>query len=125
MGISPQLYGSQSTQPQVSKLAPEQVEISTHTWIELQSKKLTLVDVVQSLGEYINDGDIKIRSKAVNYLGQVIAALPSIFLSRQQIQVLCLFFCDRIEDGGAVGALHKLQTLKRFNKEMAIVTLRA
>lgn len=92
---------------------------------ELEKKELTLIDVVQSLGEYINDEDATIRSKAVNFLSQVIGALQPTFLSRQQIQVLCQFLCDRIDDGGAVGGLTKLQELGRFNKEMAIMTLRA
>ena len=86
---------------------------------------MTLIDVVQSLGEYINVEDATIRSKAVNFLSHVIGALQPTFLSRQQIQVLCQFLCDRIEDGGAVGGLTKLQELGRFNKEMAIMTLRA
>lgn len=91
----------------------------------LVSKTQSLIDVVQSLGEYINDEDASIRSKAVNYLSQVISALPNTTLSRQQVQVLCQFLCDRIEDGGAVGGLRKLQSLGRFNREMAIMTFRA
>lgn len=91
----------------------------------LVSKTKSLIDVVQSLGEYINDEDASIRSKAVNYLSQVISALPNTTLSRQQVQVLCQFLCDRIEDGGAVGGLRKLQSLGRFNMEMAIMTFRA
>ena len=86
---------------------------------------MTLIDVVQSLGEYINEEDATIRSKAVNYLSTVTAALPPTFLTRQQIQVLCQFLCDRIEDGGAVRGLSKLQGLSRFNKEMATMTFRA
>jgi len=86
---------------------------------------VSLIEIVQSLGEYINDEDATIRSKAVSFLSQVIGALQPTFLSRQHIQVLCTFLCDRIEDGGAVGGLTKLQELGRFNKEMAIMTLRA
>lgn len=92
---------------------------------ELETKQLTLIGVVQSLGEYINDEDATIRGKAVSYLTAVIAALPSKFLSRQQVQVLCQFYCDRIEDGGAIAGLSKLQELERFNNEMAGMTARA
>jgi len=91
----------------------------------LESKESTLIDVVQSLGEYINDEDATIRSRAIDYLSQVIGHLSTAFLSRQQIQVLCQFLCDRIEDGGAVGGLRKLAALERFNKEMASLTFRA
>ena len=81
--------------------------------------------MVQTLGEYINDEDATIRSKAVNYLSQVVGALSPSFLSRQQIQVLSQFLCERVEDGGAISGLYKLQALTRFNKEMAVTTLRA
>ena len=92
---------------------------------ELEAKQATLIDVVQSLREYINDEDGIIRGKAVSYLAAVINALPPKFLSRQQIQVLAGFYCDRIEDGGAIVGLDKLQNLDRFNKEMAKMTVRA
>ena len=92
---------------------------------ELESQQLTLIGIVQSLGEYILDEDAIIRSKAVTFLSQVIEALSPTFLSRQQIQVLCQFLCERIEDGGAVAGLTKLQELERFNKDMAILILRA
>ncbi|KAL8702531.1 MAG: hypothetical protein Q9201_004297 [Fulgogasparrea decipioides] len=90
-----------------------------------QVAKETAQNVVQSLGEYINDGDSSIRSKTVTYLSHVINQLADTTLSRQHIQVLCQFFCGRIEDGGAIAGLKKLQSLQRFNKEMAIMTLRA
>lgn len=86
---------------------------------DIENKKTTLIDVVQSLGEYINDEDPILRGKAVSYLTAVIKALPTRFLSRQQIQVLTTFFCDRIEDGGAVAGLETLQKLERFHRELA------
>ncbi|MCJ1246191.1 hypothetical protein MMC30_003396 [Trapelia coarctata] len=101
------------------------LQIAQGTASKLEKKEVTLINIVQSLGEYINDEDDTIRSKAVGFLSQVIGALQPTFLSRQQIQVLCQFLCDRIEDGGAVGGLTKLQELRRFNKEMTIMTLRA
>ena len=76
---------------------------------ELETKQFTLIEVVQSLGEYINDEDASIRSKAIGYLSAVLAALPDKFLSRQQLSVLCQFYCDRVEDGGAVEGLTKLR----------------
>lgn len=92
---------------------------------ELQSRERTLLDVVQSLGEYINDEDSRLRGRAVSYLTAVLSALPSKFLSRQQIDVLCHFFCDRIEDGGAIEGLVQLQSLERFTNEMAQMVVRA
>ncbi|KAL8993799.1 MAG: hypothetical protein Q9169_006070 [Polycauliona sp. 2 TL-2023] len=100
-------------------------KVAEETAQSLVAKTKSLIDIVQSLGEYINDEDASIRSKVVTYLAQVISALPNTTLSRQQVQVLCRFLCDRIEDGGAIGGLRKLQGLSRFNKEMAIMTFRA
>jgi len=92
---------------------------------EVENNKTTLIEVVQSLGEYINDEDPILRGKAVSYLTAVIKALPPKFLSRQHVQVLTTFFCDRIEDGGAVTGLETLQKLDRFNKDLAQATARA
>ena len=94
-------------------------------YLGLESKRLTLIETVQSLGEFINDGDATIRGKAIDYLSNVIGYLTPTFLSRQQIQVLCQFFCDRIEDEGALEGLRKLQALGRFNKDLAVMTFRA
>lgn len=90
----------------------------------LESKKVSLIDIVQDLGQCINDEDATIRSKTIQYLAQVIGELSPSFLSRQQLQVLCQFFCDRIEDEGAIGGLYRLQELPRFSKEMAVMTFR-
>lgn len=125
----------------MTELAPNELQEARHTVghtyeplarefkadkiAELENKEISLIEVVQSLGEYINDEDSSIRSRAVTYLSHVIGALPNTTLSRQQVQVLCQFLCDRIEDGGAVGGLRKLQSLGRFNKEMAVMTFRA
>lgn len=92
---------------------------------DVENKQTTLIDVVQSLGEYINDDDAIIRGKAVSYLAAVVKAFPPKFLSRQQILVLTTFFCDRIQDGGAVTGLDTLQKLDRFTKEFAQESARA
>lgn len=91
----------------------------------LLNKQKSLIDVVESLGEYINDEDNANRAKTLEYLSQVVGSLPPTFLTRQQIQVLCQFLCDRIEDGGSIGGLKKLHTMERYNGEMATMTFRA
>jgi len=93
--------------------------------IDVESKKTTLIELVQQLGEYINDEDPILRGKAVSFLTSVIKALSPTYLSRQQIQVLTTFFCDRIEDGGAIAGLDTLQRLDRFTKELATETAQA
>jgi DNA repair/transcription protein MET18/MMS19 len=101
------------------------VDCETDSSLELQTRQLTLIDVVKSLEEYINNEDPKIRSRAISYLNAVITALPANYLMRQQIQVLNQFLCVRIEDGGAIDGLSKLQSLDRFNNDMAQVVVRA
>lgn len=93
--------------------------------IDVESKKTTLIELVQQLGEYINDEDPILRGKAVSFLTSVIKSLSPKYLSRQQIQVLTTFFCDRIEDGGAIAGLDTLQRLDRFTKELATETAQA
>jgi DNA repair/transcription protein MET18/MMS19 len=92
---------------------------------ELETRQTTLIELVQSLGEYITDEDEKIRARAVSYLVAVISFLPPKYLSRQQIQVLCQFLCDRIEDGGALEGLVRLQSLERFTTDMAQMVVKA
>ncbi|KAJ5899956.1 hypothetical protein N7495_004700 [Penicillium taxi] len=89
---------------------------------DVESSKITLIEIVRQLADYINDEDPILRGKAVSFLTAVIKALSPRYLSRQQIQVLTTFFCDRIEDGGAVAGLENLQSLERFNKALAVET---
>ena len=92
---------------------------------ELETRQITLIELVQSLGEYINDEDVNIRARAISYLVAVLSYLPPKFLSRQQIQVLNQFLCDRIQDGGAIEGLSHLQALDRFTTDMAQSVVRA
>lgn len=92
---------------------------------DLESNRTNLINIVESLGEYINDEALAIRSKAVQFLSGVIGELPPPFLSRPQVNVLCQFYCDRIDGGGAVEGLKTLQGMTRFNQEMAAITFRA
>jgi DNA repair/transcription protein MET18/MMS19 len=103
----------------------EAIRIADKVAQEVESKRSTLIDVVQSLGEYISDEDPILRGKAVSYLAAVIKSLSPKFLSRQQVQVLTTFFCDRIHDGGAITGLTTLQKLDRFGRDMAQATSRA
>ena len=84
-----------------------------------------MIDIVQSLGEYINDEDDKIRARAISYLTAVISTLPPTYLTRQQIDVLCSFLSARIQDGNAVDGLSRLQGLDRFTKDMAQTVVKA
>ncbi|KAI5306669.1 Methylcrotonoyl-CoA carboxylase beta chain, mitochondrial [Ascosphaera pollenicola] len=103
----------------------EASSIASSTAQRILSKETGLIDVVQSLGDYINDEDAIIRGKAVSFLTAVITSLPDNYLSRQQIHVLTEFFCDRIQDGGAIAGLDRLQSLNRFTSDMTKLVARA
>ena len=92
---------------------------------DLTSGKTSLVEVVQSLGPFINDEEASIRSRAVQYLSEVVGDLSDSFLTRQQTQVICQFLCDRIEDGGALPGLSRLQRCDKYTAAMATMTFRA
>ena len=81
--------------------------------------------MVQSLGDYINDEDSRIRGRAVSYLSAILAELPPQFLSVQQVDILGQFFCDRFEDGGSIEGLLRLQSLNKFTGDMAQRVARA
>ncbi|KAI9781234.1 MAG: hypothetical protein M1835_004338 [Candelina submexicana] len=96
----------------------------------LETKDLKLLDLVQSLGEYLTEDDITIRANAIAFLAATLAALPPKFLSRQQTQVLCTFFCDRLADEGgglksAARGLLELQRSGRFDQVAAVQTATA
>lgn len=91
----------------------------------LVAKDTTLTDLVQTLGPYISDEDAIVRGKAVSFLTAVIKELPETFLSRQQVHVLTEFFCSRLQDGGSITGLDRLQSLPGFNDEMAASVARA
>ncbi|RMZ78055.1 hypothetical protein DV737_g4053, partial [Chaetothyriales sp. CBS 132003] len=103
----------------------EATQIAGRTAQRLERREATLIEVVQSLSEYINDEDAKIRGRAISYLTAIITALPPSYLTRQQIDVLCNFLCARIEDGHAVEGLSHLQGFDRFTTAMAQTVVKA
>ncbi|RMZ86901.1 hypothetical protein DV736_g5870, partial [Chaetothyriales sp. CBS 134916] len=103
----------------------EATQIAGRTAQRLERREATLIEIVQSLGEYINDEDAKIRGRAISYLTAIITALPPTYLTRQQIDVLCNFLCARVEDGHAVEGLSHLQGFDRFTTAMAQTVVKA
>lgn len=57
----------------------------------IESKDLKLLDLIQSLGEYLTDEDKTIRAKAIGYLSAVLGFLDPKTLSRQQGFDHCIF----------------------------------
>ena len=88
----------------------------------LQSSNLSLIDIVTGLGEYLTDPDATVRSRSTRLLSSVIAALDASFLSKQQVEVMTRFFCDRLDDDvcltESINALTSLAMSNSFTKEL-------
>ncbi|KAK5948129.1 hypothetical protein OHC33_010877 [Knufia fluminis] len=97
----------------------EATRVASQTAQKLQNGEYKLVDVIKATGEYLQNTDPKIRERATNYLSAIISALPPKALTRHDIPVLNVFLCSRIQDGGAIEGLSKLQSLDRYSKENA------
>ncbi|KAI9808999.1 MAG: hypothetical protein M1825_002288 [Sarcosagium campestre] len=99
-------------------------EVAQGTAHRIQTQELKLLDVVQSLGEYLTDDDATIRARSVAYFAAVLGALDPKYLSKQQISVTVQFFCDRIQDATglreAAEGLAAVQSSFRFSSEHAI-----
>ncbi|KAH0545058.1 hypothetical protein FGG08_000829 [Glutinoglossum americanum] len=90
----------------------------------IENKDLKLVELVQSLREFLTDDDATVRAKAIAYITAVLTALSPTTLTRQQIVVIRQFLCDRVEDESglkeATQGLVALQRMSRFSGEDAV-----
>ncbi|KAI9869021.1 MAG: hypothetical protein M1813_002844 [Trichoglossum hirsutum] len=102
----------------------EAIKVAEGSAKRIENKDLKLVELVQSLGEYLTDDDTTVRAKAIAYLTAVLAALSPTTLIRQQIAVIRQFLCDRIEDESGLKetaqGLTALQRMSRFSGEDAV-----
>ncbi|KAG0131695.1 putative DNA repair/transcription protein [Tuber indicum] len=116
--LSPRLYILN-----VAKDPTEANRISKESAKQIQDKELKLLDLVQSLGEYLTDDDKTTRAKAIGYLSSVLGYLDPKTLSRQQVTVIAQFLCDRLEDETGLRetsqGLFALQKSSRFGREEA------
>ncbi|KAL7267583.1 hypothetical protein RUND412_009827 [Rhizina undulata] len=92
----------------------------------IERKEVKLLDLVQSLGEYLTDEDTTVRAKeAIAYLAAVLGCLDPKSLSRQQVAVIAQFLCDRLDDETGLKetaqGLIALQSMQRFGKEEAVL----
>ena len=93
--------------------------------LDLEAGRTSLIQVIESLGDYVQSEDDTVRSKAIQFLAKVLATLPPNFLSRQQLAIMTQFLCDRIEDAGAITGIKTLQAFPRFGGDLAVLTVRA
>ncbi|KAI5850424.1 RNAPII transcription regulator C-terminal-domain-containing protein [Morchella snyderi] len=113
----------------VEKDPTEATRIATQSAKRIESKELKLLDVVQSLGEYLVDDDRTVRAKAISYLSAVLSSLDSKALTRQHVAVIAQFLCDRLDDESGLKetstGLIALQAMARFGKDEAVTVTEA
>ncbi|KAF2146583.1 uncharacterized protein K452DRAFT_241456 [Aplosporella prunicola CBS 121167] len=78
----------------------EAARIAAQTAQRLESKTLKLFELVESLGEYLNNDDTQTRAKAMAYLAEVLSATPQKIFTRQHRNLLCDFILSRIVNDG-------------------------
>lgn len=64
----------------------------------IESDQARLVDLVQLLGDYLTEDEGEIRAKATLCLASTLCQLSSDKLTKQQINVIVSFLCDRVQD---------------------------
>ncbi|KAG6869217.1 hypothetical protein C0993_009080 [Termitomyces sp. T159_Od127] len=80
--------------------------------IEISENKLTLLDVVKALGEFLTSEEDTIRTKGVDLLSLILNRCPAEKLNRQSVRVLTTFYCGKLDDTETIiPALNGLRTL--------------
>lgn len=91
---------------EVDRNKAEARAIAEQSATKLERKELKLVDLITSLNEYINKkDDSTTRANTLNYLAEVLDAVPQRVLSNQERRLLVDFLLGRLEgDTEGVGA---------------------
>ncbi|KAF2435629.1 ARM repeat-containing protein [Tothia fuscella] len=90
---------------EVDRNKQEATAIAINSAKKLANKQLKLLDLIQSLAEYLNNDEGPIRGKTMSYLAEVLQAVPPKLLSGQQRNLLCDFLLSRIaSDTEGIGA---------------------
>ncbi|KAI5846119.1 RNAPII transcription regulator C-terminal-domain-containing protein [Tricharina praecox] len=107
----------------VDKDPQEAKRIAQDTAKRIESREFKLLEVVQSLGEYLTDDDTTVRAKAIGYLAAVLGELSPKSLSRQHLPVITQFLCDRLEDETGLkevaSGLASLTKMHHFDSDQA------
>ncbi|KAH7060525.1 MMS19 nucleotide excision repair protein-like protein [Macrophomina phaseolina] len=111
-----------------SRNKDEAARIAAQTAERLESRKLKLLELIESLGEFLNSDDGPTRSKAMAYLADVLSATPPKVFTRQHRNLLCDFILSRIADdnegiGSSAKALMALEERGAWEKERAATIL--
>lgn len=110
---------------EVDKNKDEAKDIAIRSALKLQSQRLKLIDLITSLGEYINNKeDASLRSKSVAFLADVLENTPPRVLSGQERRLICDFILGRIEGdlegiGSSARALIALEDRGKWDEATA------
>lgn len=91
---------------------------------KLEQKQISLLELVDSLNEYINNEDASLRSHTIGYLADILDQLPNKVLSLQHRALLTSFVLSRIQDDSeaiapSARALMALERLGKWTSETA------
>ncbi|KAK3603029.1 hypothetical protein CHS0354_037777 [Potamilus streckersoni] len=71
---------------------------STEVANGILKKEQTLLELVESLGEYLTSTETSTRARATRLLADVLSQLPFNLLSTKEAEVLTAFFCEKLQD---------------------------
>ncbi|XP_062586006.1 MMS19 nucleotide excision repair protein homolog, partial [Saccostrea cucullata] len=79
----------------------------------LQEKSISLLELIENVGEYLTNEDHQIRGHVIKLLCDVISIIPNTLLSPMEVKSLVTYFCERLQDHHSIQpqALRGLLTL--------------
>ncbi|KAK0162859.1 hypothetical protein PV327_006601 [Microctonus hyperodae] len=66
--------------------------------IDIEKGTIKLFKVVEELGEFLTNTDASIRENGVRSLSIILLNVSKNFLNEQELQLMTLFYCDRLND---------------------------
>ncbi|XP_061184296.1 MMS19 nucleotide excision repair protein homolog [Saccostrea echinata] len=64
----------------------------------LQGKSISLLELIENIGEYLTNEDHQIRGRVIRLLCDVIAIIPNTLLSPMEVKSLVTYLCERLQD---------------------------
>eukprot|EP00105_Crassostrea_gigas_P019962 XP_011438612.1 PREDICTED: MMS19 nucleotide excision repair protein homolog [Crassostrea gigas] len=64
----------------------------------LQGKSVSLLELVESIGEHLTSEDHEIRGRVIKLLSEVLGKLPNTVLSPMEVKTMVTYLCERLQD---------------------------
>lgn len=65
---------------------------------DIEKGTIKLFKVVEELGEFLTNTDASVRENGVRSLSKILLNISNNFLNEQELQLMTLFYCDRLND---------------------------